>query len=63
MAADDKPVWLIAQGVNSEVLLPGLLIPHNRVEAGWTGSIRKTAPGTGRCNSNMILNSNIRSKV
>lgn len=33
MAADDKPVWLIAQGVNSEVLLRGLFVPHTRVAA------------------------------
>lgn len=30
---DGNPFWLIAQGVNSELVLTGLFIPHIRVEA------------------------------
>ena len=30
---DGNPVWLVAQGVNSEIALTGLFIPHIRVEA------------------------------
>ena len=30
---DGKPVWLVAEGVNSEILLTGMFIPHIRVEA------------------------------
>lgn len=30
---DGRPFWLLAQGVNSEVFLTGMMIPHVRVEA------------------------------
>ena len=30
---DGKPIWLIAEGANSEIQLTGLFIPHMRVEA------------------------------